>query len=142
MSKNPSNLPQHLGNKNSQAVATVSEHFSGPLPHPNILERYNEIVPGAAERILQSFEKQTKHRQDIERGVIRTDNFKSILGLVFGFIIAMSAILGGVYTALKSHPFLGGTLSFAGLALIIGAFVSNRYFPSKNMSISIKESEE
>lgn len=25
--------------------------FSGPLPHPDILARYNEIVPGAADRI-------------------------------------------------------------------------------------------
>lgn len=32
--------------------------WSGPLPHPNDLAQYNEIVPGFAERLLALHEQQ------------------------------------------------------------------------------------
>lgn len=104
-------------------IRQVSETFSGPLPHPDILQRYNEILPGSAERIFKTFEGQTQHRQKLERSVVKTDNAKSIMGLVFGFVIAITAICGGIYCALEGRPFLGGTLSFTGIALIVASFI-------------------
>ena len=37
-----------------------AEKFDGPIPHPSILKGYNDVVPGAAERILAMAEK-TRH---------------------------------------------------------------------------------
>lgn len=125
MNSNPNNLPQHSDDKKPARVVRFSEHFSGPLPHPSILEKYDQIVPGAAERILQKFENQTDHRQKLETIVVRTDSWRSIGGLVCGFIITMVTIIGGIYTALQGSIFLGGSLSFAGLALLVGAFLTN-----------------
>ena len=80
------------GENNGQGVVAIrAEEFSGPLPHPDILEHYDRIVPGAAERILTKFEKQTDHRIKIEEQVISIASWKEILGIVFGFIIAMTA---------------------------------------------------
>ncbi len=129
--------PQNQNNKIAphpdRSVQIVKEeHFSGPLPHPEILQRYETIVPGAAERILKKFEAQTEHRQRLERKVVWTDSFKSITGLFCAFIIAMTTIIGGIYTALHGASFLGGSLSFTGLALVIGAFLTNRYSKTKN----------
>jgi len=36
--------------------------FSGPLPHPEILRSYNDVIPGSGERIMKVFEKQQEHR--------------------------------------------------------------------------------
>ena len=50
--------------------ASVVHHVkmsSGPMPSPEVLEDYDKIVPGAAERILVTFEKETEHRQSLER---------------------------------------------------------------------------
>lgn len=106
---------------------TKVEHFSGPLPHPDTLARYDQIVPGAANRIVTKFEAQTEHRMRIEKIVVWAGSIKEVAGVFLGFIIAVLTISGGIYTALKGQPFLGGSLSFAGLALIVGAFVTAKY---------------
>lgn len=43
------------------------EFFSGPLPPPEKLEHYDRIVPGLAERIVGLTERQSAHRQQLER---------------------------------------------------------------------------
>ena len=50
--------------------ATLMTEFtalSGPLPPPEMLAQYEEILPGAAERILSMAERQAEHRQKMER---------------------------------------------------------------------------
>ena len=42
------------------------ENFSGPLPHPALFGQYNEILPGAAERIFRMTEKQLDHAIELE----------------------------------------------------------------------------
>jgi hypothetical protein len=118
--------------KTNTITLQKAEYFSGPLPHPNILEKYNQILPGAAERIMVTFEKQTIHRHKIENIIIWSDSIKSLAGIAFAFVIAMATILGGIYTALEAHPFLGGSLSFTGLSLIVGIFITNKYFTPMN----------
>ena len=127
MSKNRNNIPIQ------NPIAKV-EHFSGPLPHPDILAKYESVVPGAAERIIKRFEIQSDHRQNLENMVVKADILKSNLGLLFGFIITMTAIIGGLYTAFKGHPFFGSSVTFVGLAFLVGAFVSNKYSPNNQIN--------
>jgi uncharacterized membrane protein len=49
--------------------------FTGPLPPPEVLAKYNETVPGLAERIICMAEQQAKHRQQIETTVIKSNSF-------------------------------------------------------------------
>jgi uncharacterized membrane protein len=48
-------------------VRTEAALFSGPIPPPDLLERYNQIIPEGADRILKMAEKQSAHRQKIEK---------------------------------------------------------------------------
>jgi uncharacterized membrane protein len=124
---NQNNKPNLPDNKSGKIVQIEkSEMFSGPVPHPEIIERYEKIYPGAAKMIFEEWDNQVKHRQGIEKSVIKTDNLKSLLGVFFGFIIAMTTILGGIYTAVQGKPFLGGALSFTGLAMLVTAFITNK----------------
>lgn len=45
----------------------VSEHFSGPIPHPKHVEGYEKIEPGAANRIISMAEKQQDHHIEMEK---------------------------------------------------------------------------
>lgn len=51
-----------------QRVAQLVAHqsFSGPLPHPDIFQKYGEIIPNAPERILKVFEDDSRHVRDIQ----------------------------------------------------------------------------
>jgi uncharacterized membrane protein len=49
-----------------QQQLSVSTSFSGPIPPPLILKQYDDLVPGAAARILAQAEQQTAHRIALE----------------------------------------------------------------------------
>lgn len=54
-------------------VATLVQSnisHSGPLPDPDTLQRYEQVLPGLAERILVMAEKQSEQRQGLERAVV------------------------------------------------------------------------
>jgi uncharacterized membrane protein len=42
------------------------QRFEGPIPPPAVLQGYEQILPGAAERILRMAEQQAAHRHSLE----------------------------------------------------------------------------
>ncbi len=54
-----------------KVIAQSIEYSSGPLPHPSILESYNNIIPDGAERIMAMAERQLNHRIETESFVAR-----------------------------------------------------------------------
>lgn len=128
------NKPQSQSSlsNNNQIVIQKGEMFSGPVPPPEIIERYEKIYPGAAKIIFEEWDGQVKHRQGIEKSVIKTDNIKSLLGVIFGFIVVVAVIIAGVYTALRGFSIFGGGLSLIGLAMLVTAFITSRKQPEKS----------
>lgn len=109
--------------KNGQVVFT--EHYEGLIPHPKLMKEWEELVPGSAKSIFTRFENQSDHRIDIEKRVVRAQNFKLYIGPIFAFIIALSAIGGGVWIAITGQPIAGSILSFTGLGTVIAPFLVN-----------------
>ena len=64
----------------SRIVETRSEHY-GPLPPPSDLQEYDNVVPGAAERIIRMAENQSEHRRELERKVVFGDSTRAFCGL-------------------------------------------------------------
>lgn len=125
-------MSQHKQNKlkvaNKEALAQreqeVSlEQYSGPIPHADLLEKYEKVHSGLADRIMKMAESQTQHRQQLESRVITGDIIKSFAGLIFAFLIAALGIIGGIYLILKDKPTSGYVTIFAPLGLIAGAFI-------------------
>ncbi len=52
------------------SLTISATHWEGPLPPAWYFKEIEEIIPGGAERILKSFEKQTEHRQNLESKII------------------------------------------------------------------------
>jgi uncharacterized membrane protein len=105
-------------------VVKVAASFSyGPLPPPEALERYNQILPGAADRILGMAERQEQHRQKMEEQVVNSNVSSQKLGVKLGFVIAMTAILGGIGLALAGKSGAGLTSIIGALAALVGVFV-------------------
>ena len=52
---------------------SLSSTFSGPLPPPETLIRYNDAVPDGAERIIALAERQAAHRMALESRVVDAD---------------------------------------------------------------------
>lgn len=81
-----------------QRVTTVQAAvFSGPLPPPEILKQYDEISPGLADRIVSLTENQSRHRQELEKTVIRTRSRNETLGQIFAFILSLGVMGGSIW---------------------------------------------
>ena len=103
--------------------------YTGPIPPPEALARYNDAVPNGAERILAVFEKQSAHRQDIERTVIANDVVMARAGLVTGVIVALSIVfLAGyiVHTGVPQAAPSAAAIVGIDLASVVGAFIYGR----------------
>jgi uncharacterized membrane protein len=95
---------QHSKPKNlKQIKVSASSEYRGPIPPPEILYQYNEYLPGSADRILTMAEKQSIHRQELEKVAIKSGARDSLLGLIFGYLIGTTGILGSVYCIVICH---------------------------------------
>jgi len=115
---------EHKGSstKNIQ-LAQRASFFQGPLPPPETLEKYNLIVPGAAERILAMAEAQARHRQQLELKVVDSDIRNARTGLHYGLVIGLVSIIGGVLCIWSGHEIGGSILGGVGLSGLVGVFV-------------------
>jgi uncharacterized membrane protein len=115
-------LPEEHQRKN-QGLLAKAESFSGPLPPPAVLAQYNEVVPSAAERIIAMAENQARHRQELEKRIIESDTKNSRLGLHYGLIIGLAAVVGGVYCISSGYEVGGSIVGGTGLTGLVGVFV-------------------
>lgn len=66
-------------------------HHSGPLPHPETLAQYEEIIPNGAERIMAMAEKQSAHRIELESMVVKSQVDQSARGTIYCWRIGATA---------------------------------------------------
>jgi uncharacterized membrane protein len=109
-----SKFKRQLNKKQVLQIQASQTQFTGPIPPPEVLIKYNEALPSAAERIVAMAESQLKHRQGLETKVIDSNCKAQQRGPIYGLIVCLAAIGGGVYLIHSGQ-------SVAGLVSIIGA---------------------
>jgi uncharacterized membrane protein len=78
------------------AVTHQSVSFSGPLPPPALLAKYNEVIPNGAERIMAMAERQSAHREFLEKQVVAGNVASQARGSHYAFIICPLPFLAGL----------------------------------------------
>jgi uncharacterized membrane protein len=73
--------------------------------------------------LLLMAETQAKHRQTLEKAVVDADTRDSKLGLFFGFIIGVVAILAGAVCIIYGHSIAGGVLGGSAVPGLTAVFV-------------------
>jgi uncharacterized membrane protein len=139
MAKNPYQKRQ----ANHQVVAATQTvtHYQGAVPPPEILRGIDEIVPGAAARLIALAEQESNHRRSLEvktieaniaaqvaqaqinerqtKAVFRSD----MIGQIAGFLVCLCCIGAAVYLGLNGHDWLAGGIAAIPTAALIKAFV-------------------
>lgn len=96
----------------SKSIQVSSEKiFSGLLPQPEDLEKYDRIVPGAAERIIAMAERELKHRHAIDKRMTGGVIYTTKVSILFAFlsVIVLSAIC--FYAIHEGYPTVAGTIA-------------------------------
>lgn len=104
-----------------RAVQGIS--FKGPIPPAFMLKEYEEVLPGSAERILSMAERQSAHRQEIEKTVIKSKSISEIAGVIFAGLIASAVIAGGLFLIYSGLSVEGFISILAALGSLVGVFV-------------------
>lgn len=120
-------------NKGQEMKVVHEEAYQGPLPHPDLLKKFEEITPGAAERILLMAEKEQQHRHQLEIEIVtkENNNIKSEIslknkGLFCAFILALLIIVGGIYLLMTNKSLEGFGLILGTIGMIIAPFFFNK----------------
>ncbi|TFH06571.1 MAG: DUF2335 domain-containing protein [Candidatus Atribacteria bacterium] len=117
-------LVRREGSSASIKQTTISAaSYQGPLPLPSHLEDYERILPGAAERIVALVERQSLHRQEIEKIVIRGDSKRAWAGLLVGGSLSLCCVVGGIVLVVCGQPTAGATIATASVVGLAGVFV-------------------
>lgn len=126
-------LPEPPGSR----VVVRAQRWDAPLPPPGVLQRYEEILPGAAERILAMAENQQQNRLAQENAFVAQEQYaletarsthtadsgRSKLGLIFAFIVALAGLGAGTYLINAGFGGLSLAVIFAPLSALVGVFV-------------------
>jgi uncharacterized membrane protein len=100
-----------------------AESYVGPLPHPALLREFDDIYPGAAKTIIDTFHDQSHHRMKIEQKVIDSDIARSKWGQIIGGIIALTGLGAATAAILTGNDVAGTILGGAELISLVSIFV-------------------
>lgn len=123
-------LPQSMRGKAHEKVVAVGlkieEQYSGDVPHPRHMERFEALLPGATDRFLTLAENHQEHRIWWERKVLINSAAFQYIGLIFGLIVSLSLIYGAIKCATLNQPAIGVALVAASAAGMVTSFITGQ----------------
>ena len=108
------------------AHVEIKTAFSGPLPPPEIMKAYNDILPGGAERILAMAENQAQHRRELEKIVVKGNSWHQVWGIVAAFVVTVLVVGAGTFLIYNDKDASGLTMIITNLVALAGVFVYAR----------------
>lgn len=107
-------------------VEERSAFWAGPLPEPSTLRAYDEIVPGAAERIIRVHESQTVRVADREDRIISAEIELSRNGQGWAGFLALVCLAAAIVFIARGNNTGGGIMLGMPVLLLIGSFLPSR----------------
>lgn len=109
---------------------SVSKMHSGPLPDPETLAAYGQLIPDAPSRLMAIVENREKHRQEIERLVamaqvssLQVQGKAHLRGQLIGLFLAVLFAAIGTAFAFNGMPELAGVVFATTLVSLVAVFV-------------------
>ncbi len=87
--RKPESNPVRAASEREREVVSVASQYSGPLPHPDHFDRYDQVLPGAADRILSMAENEGKQRRF--RALLETLAYVAAVGGAFWLALSRFA---------------------------------------------------
>lgn len=122
------------------ASETQTQVYQGPIPPPEVLHKFDQLVPGTAERLIKLAEDESNHRRQMEKqamdaniaaqqGQLRIGEYQSkavfrsdTIGQVAGLLVSITCVAGAIYLGANSHEITAGVLAAIPTAAVIRAF--------------------
>lgn len=130
--KQPSDVQEEVVNELiAQRIESMT--YSGPIPHPQLLKEFNDVIPNGADRIMTMAEKQSGHRITLEEKVVNANNRDSFLGVVFAGVIALLIVLGAIFLIYNNKDVQGFSLLIGASVAYISVFLKSKSRDDKDL---------
>ena len=96
---------------------------SGPLPAPEELAAYSQIIPNGADRIMKMAEEQATHRIALEKKVVGSQQTQAFCGQIFGLVVGLTGLGLATYAAVHGQPWFGSVIGGTTLVSLVSVFV-------------------
>ena len=101
--------------------SVVSAEYTGPLPLPQDFREFEEILPGAADRILGMAEQNQILQHEATMALIQANSGSEKRGQWFGFIVALMGFMVFCLASALSVYFMRLGITAYGLYLLLSA---------------------
>lgn len=125
---------ESLPESQREVVYQKLEIYQGDLPHPKILAEYSKLYPGAPKGIIENGLAESRHRRELESKEQMLQYKFKIRGQIFGFIVALCIIGGGIFLIHSGHTVTGSIMAGVTAIGVIGLFTGNAKVDEKNNS--------
>jgi len=124
--KQDSTPPARPGQGRQVQAQITAQHYSGPVPPPEILRGYDQVIPGAAERILEMAEADQRHTHEMEARAQKRVFAERKRGQIFALVVSL-----GAFTAAAVMSYFGAekaamVLSGSTIVGLVSAFITGR----------------
>jgi len=88
------------------------------VPSPSEFQKYNQIIPNGAERILTIIEEEKRHRRKMQNNKQNIRNTTKIFSMIFGFVLTLLMFISTMNAGVTRPEFMllwSVTLVFLGL---------------------------
>ena len=103
-------LPEEKQKEIISSVQIYHSNYQGPIPPPEMMKAFNDIVPGSAERILKMAETRQNHRNKCEMNIIVGQNILAIAGLLMAFLLIPTMLYAAYKFAESGSDKIAGTI--------------------------------
>ncbi len=115
------------------------QHYNGPIPSPEALEKYEQVQPGFADRLMRMAEKEQEERIkanhlliEIEAASQKTDSDIIKRGQLFGLISAISIISLCIFSFYLGYKSEARDIAVWVIASVAAVFVTGRFLSRKS----------
>lgn len=82
-------------------------NYGGMLPNPEALQRYNDMVPGIAEKYFDNVFEKSNFRRDFVVNQQKSNNKYRMIGLLLGWLFGLALIAGSIFLIYTGHAVTG-----------------------------------
>lgn len=116
---------RNLPPKEQEMAISKLEMYSGPIPHPDILKKYNELDPGAAKLIIENGVEESRYRRELEDKALEYQRRDVKRRDIMGFTIGVMIISVGAFLIYKGHTVVGTVLSGVSAIGLVSLFIGD-----------------
>lgn len=100
--------PQPQSPPNARLMGMIAKYsFSGPIPPPEVIKKYEEAIPGSGNRIISMAENQSKHRQKLEQSVVSSNIHNEKIGMYLAFALTIVFMIIGAALVIFDKSVVG-----------------------------------